>query len=454
MSNVHLLVRSRRFVTNRLLGQAQSVATASEDGVRATTSQQPTLNQNRAFMRLWAAESISQMGSHVTLLALPLTAAITLEASPAQMGFLTTAERLPFLIFGLLAGAWIDRRRRRRLLIGSDYARAAVLATVPIAALTGTLRFELLILVALLTGALTMIFDVAYISILPDIVPKEQLTAANSRLQTSLAIAQASGPGLGGAFISVIGAPLTLALDAVSFVVSGTVLHSAPITESSPEGPTGGSSRTLVADIRRGLATLGRNPLLRATAGASVTTSLFGWAFLTVYLLFMTRDLGLGAGTIGVILTLGGVGSIAGALAAGPVSRRLGVGRTMLVAQAANTVGSLAVPLAILIPRLAVPMLAVSEIVQWGALTLFGILQVSLRQAIVPGRLQGRVTATQRVLVTGGAALGGLLGGWLGTILGLGPTLAVCALGMGLSVVWISASPVPSLRTMPAAIDE
>lgn len=126
----------------------------------------------------------------------------------------------------------------------------------------------------------------------------------------------------------------------------------------------------------------------------------------------------------------------------------------MLLAQVANTLGSLAVPLAIVVPHLAVPMLAVSEIVQWGALTLFGVLQVSLRQAVVPGNIQGRVTATQRVLVTGGAALGGLLGGWLGTQIGLGPTLAVCALGMGLSVVWIAASPVPALQTIPSAVDD
>ena len=405
-------------------------------------------------MRLWAAESISQLGSHVTLLALPLTAAITLEASPAQMGFLTTAERLPFLLFGLLAGAWIDRQRRQPLLVGADYGRAAVLAVVPVAALLGMLRFELLILVALLAGTLTMIFDVAYVSILPDIVRKDQLTAANGRLQTSLAVAQASGPGLGGALVSLVGAPLTLALDAVSFLVAGGLLQSIQVSESSTQRAGGMNPRSILTDVRHGLGALARNRLLRATVGASVTTSLFGWAFLTVYLLFMTRDLSLGAATIGVILTLGGAGSVIGAVLAGPISVRVGTGRTMLYAQVANTLGSLAVPLAVVVPHLAVPMLALSEIVQWGAVTLFAVLQVSLRQAVVPGRTQGRVTATQRVLVTGGAAGGGLLGGWLGTMIGLGPTLAVCALGMGLSVVWIAASPVPALRTMPAAIDE
>lgn len=196
-------------------------------------------------MWLWAAETISQMGSHITLLALPLTAAITLEASPAQMGFLTAAERLPFLLFGLLAGAWIDRRRRRPLLIGADYARAVVLAIIPLAAYLGMLRFELLILVALLTGALTMIFDVAYVSILPNVVRTDQLTAANSKMQTSLAGAQASGPGLGGALVALIGPPLTLALDAVSFLVSGVLLHSAPITESSRTSASVQSSPTV-----------------------------------------------------------------------------------------------------------------------------------------------------------------------------------------------------------------
>lgn len=411
------------------------------------------LHRNSAFMRLWAAHSVSQLGSHVTVLALPLTAAITLQATPGQMGLLTAAERIPFLVLGLFAGAWIDRQRRRPLLIAADYGRAAVLSVVPIAAFSGFLRIELLIVVALVTGTLTMIFDVAYVAFLPHVVRRADLTGANSRFEASRAVAQASGPGLGGLLISIVGPPTTLLVDAVSFLLSGAVLQTVHSSEPVLVAGRRPGFRSIGSDIQLGLTTLVTQPLLRATAAAGVTTSLFGWAFLTVYLLFLTRDLALGPGTVGVILALGGLGSTAGALLAGPLARRGGVGRAMLWAQVANTAGSLAVPLAILVPHLAVPMLAISEVVQWGALTLFGVLQLSLRQAIVPGVLQGRVTATNRVLVTGGAALGGLLGGWLGSAIGLGPTLIVCALGMGLSVLWILASPVPGLARMDDAID-
>lgn len=411
-----------------------------------------TLHGNTDFLRLWAAHSISQLGSHVTLLALPLTAAITLEATPGHMGLLTAAERVPFLVLGLFAGVWIDRRRHRALLIASDYSRAAVLAVVPIAAMTGSLSIELLIVVALLMGTLTMIFDISYVAFLPSVVRRDDLTGANSRLEASYAVAQASGPGLGGLLIGAVGAPITLLFDALSFLLSGVLLQTVRSSEAAADVRQRADPGSIGSDIRAGITVLLSHPLLRATAAAAVTTSLFGWAFLSVYLLFLTRELALGPGTIGVILTLGGLGSAAGAVLAGPLARR-GVGRAMLWSQVVNTLGSLAVPLAIFVPHLALPMLAISEVVQWGALTLFGVLQLSLRQTIVPGTLRGRVTATHRVLVTGGAALGGLFGGWLGSSLGLGATLAVCALGMGFSVLWIAVSPVPMLSRMDDAID-
>jgi MFS family permease len=356
------------------------------------------------------------------------------------------------LVLGLFAGVWVDRQRRRPLLIASDYGRAAVLTVVPIAAITGFLSIELLIVVALLTGTLTMIFDISSVSFLPSVVRRDDLTGANSRLEASYAVAQASGPGLGGVLVGIVGAPITLLFDAVSFLLSGLLLQTVRSSEPAADMRRPREPRRIASDIRTGVTALARHPLLRATAAAGVTMSLFGWAFLSVYLLFLTRDLSLGPGTIGIILTLGGLGSAAGALLAGPLARR-GVGRVMLWSQVANTLGSLAVPLAIFAPHLALPMLAISEVVQWGALTLFGVLQLSLRQAIVPGALQGRVTASHRVLVTGGAALGGLLGGWLGSSIGLGPTLAVCALGMGFSVLWIAVSPVPKLARMDDAID-
>ena len=408
----------------------------------------PPLHRQRDFVSLWAAQSVSQLGSHISLLALPL-AAVTLDASPAQMGLLISAERLPFLLFGLLAGVWVDRRRRQGLLVWADYGRAVLLALVPLAALLGWLRIELLLGVAFLVGTLTLVFDVAYVAYLPAVVRREQLTGANGRLETSFAVAQASGPGIGGVLVGTLGAPLAIGLDALSFLLSGALLGRIRALEPHPAA----SGTTSVASIRRetaeGVREVWRDGRLRAIAACGMTTSVFGWGFLAIYVLFMSRELGFSAATIGLVLTMGGIGSALGASLAGPAIGRLGVGGTLIAAQVVNTLGSLTIPLAILIPGWAIPMLAASEIVQWGALTLFGVVQVSLRQAIVPARLQGRVTASMRTLTTGGAALGGLGGGWLGGLVGLGPALIILGLGMGLAVLWAAISPLRTLRAIP-----
>jgi len=397
------------------------------------------------------AQSISQFGTHVSLLALPLAAAVTLDASPAQMGLLTALERLPFLLFGLLAGVWVDRRRRQGLMVWADYGRAALLGLVPLAALAGWLRIELLFGVAFLVGVLTLVFDVAYVAYLPAIVRRDQLTAANSRLETSFAVAQTAGPGLGGALVGLVGAPLAIGLDALSFLVSGALVARIRTAEPSVAAGERPTPAAVGRETAEGVRALLGDARLRAITACSMTTSTFGWGFLAIYILFMTRELGFSAGTIGLVLTMGGVGSTLGAVIAGPATRRLGVGRTIILAQVVNTLGALAIPLAILVPGWALAMLAVSESVQWGALTLYGVVQVSLRQAIVPDRLRGRVTATLRFLVTGGAALGGLLGGWLGGRIGLGPALIVLGLGMGFSVLWVTLSPLRSLRDYPEA---
>jgi len=410
----------------------------------------PPLHRQRDFLALWAAQSVSQIGSHVSLLALPLAAAVTLDASPAQMGVLTSLERLPFLLFGLLAGVWVDRRRRQGLMVWSDYGRAALLALVPVAALLGWLRIELLMVVAFLVGTLTLVFDVAYVAYLPAIVRRDQLTGANGRLETSFSVAQAGGPGLGGVLVGAFGAPLAIGVDALSFLLSGALVGRIRTREPAIPPSTAPSVVAIRRETAEGIREVWQDGRLRAIAACGMTTSIFGWGFLAIYVLFMTRELGFSAATIGLVLTMGGIGSTLGALIAGPAIRRLGVGSTIIAAQTANTIGSLSIPLAILVPGWALPMLAVSEIVQWGALTLFGVVQVSLRQAIVPARLQGRVTASIRTLTTGGAALGGLGGGWLGGLVGLGPALIILGLGMGLAVVWAAVSPLRGMRHIPA----
>ncbi|MEJ7763036.1 MAG: MFS transporter, partial [Thermomicrobiales bacterium] len=256
---------------------------------------------------------------------------------------------------------------------------------------------------------------------------------------------------LGGVLVGAIGAPLAIGIDALSFVLSGTLLGRITTTEPAIPPSAGPSVAAIRRETAEGIREVWRDGRLRAIAACGMTTSVFGWGFLAIYVLFMTRELGFSPGTIGLVLTMGGIGSALGALLVGPATRRLGIGGTIIWAQLANTLGSLSIPLAILVPGWAVPMLALSEIVQWGALTLFAVVQISLRQAIVPARLQGRVTASMRTLTTGGAALGGLGGGYLGGLIGLGPALIILGLGMGLAVVWAAASPLRGLRDIPAA---
>ena len=401
------------------------------------------------FLKLWLGQSVSLVGSEVTALALPLAAVLTLQATPIQMGLLTAAERAPFLLIGLPAGVWVDRRRRRPILIAADLARAGLLLSIPLAALAGLLRIEQLYLVALLAGALTVFFDVAALSFLPTLVGREQLLDGNSKLMASRSVAQIAGPGLAGLLVGLVSAPVAIAVDACSFLLSALSVGAIRPPEPPPARPARRPS--VRTEIGEGLRVVLGDPLLRALAAGSATTALFGYLYLAVYVLYMTRELGLPPALVGLVLGVGGVGALLGTLLAGSLTRRFGLGATIIWAQALVGLGSLLVPLAGLAPALALPLLLVSELVSWFMLPIRDINQTSLRQAITPDRLQGRVNATVRFLVWGCIPIGGLLGGALGEAIGLGPTLVLGSLGMLASIVWALVSPVAGLRRQPSA---
>jgi MFS family permease len=398
------------------------------------------------FVRFWAAQSVSAVGSQITLVALPLLAALTLDASAGQMGVLAAASGAPFLLFGLLAGVWVDRLRRRPLLVAADLGRAAVLAAVPLAALLDALRIELLWAVAFLVGSLTVLFDVAYLAYLPTLVRRDQLLEGNAKLEASASVGQVAGPGLAGALVGLLTAPVAILLDALSYLASALFLGR--IRTPEPAAAPAAESHVW-REIGEGLGAVRRDRVLRALAACAATTNLFGFAFLAIYVLYMTRELGLGATGVGLVFALGGVGALAGAVLAGPITRRLGVGRTTIGAQALFGLFGLTVPLAVLFPGIALPMVAAAEFSQWLALLVFQVNAVSLRQARAPARLRGRVNATMRFLISGmqpvGSLLGGLLGGWLG----LAPTLVLAIVGMMLGVLWLLASPLPALHDLP-----
>ena len=404
--------------------------------------------RDREFLKYWLASAISDVGSQITALALPLIAALTLAATPWQMGILNAATSAPIILIGLFAGVWVDRLRRRPVLIVADIGRAILLLTVPIATMLGQLSIELLCAVALLGGALSVFFDIAHLAFLPVLVERRHLVDGNAKLEVTAAGAQVVGPGMGGALVGLLGAPFAVVLDALSFLVSGALIAWTRAHEPLPAAASGRGS--VWAEIREGLTVVWRQPLLRALIAAAATMNFFGRMFLAVYVLYMARDLGLGPVGIGLVLATGGVGSLAGALIAGPTTRRFGPGPMLIGSQLAFGLTGLLVPLAVLLPRVALVLVVASEFGQWMAVIVYYVNAVSVRQAITPDRLQGRVNATMRFFAGGAMPIGALTGGALGGVIGLPWTLVVAELGTLLGFVWLLLSPVRGLRHLPA----
>jgi MFS family permease len=405
------------------------------------------LSRDREFLKYWTASAISDVGSQVTALALPLIAALTLAATPWQMGALTAAGTAPILVVGLFAGVLVDRLRRRPVLIAADIGRAVLLLTIPVATMLGVLRIELLCVVAFLVGALSLLFDVAHLAFLPVLVGRDELVDGNAKLEVTAATAQVVGPGLGGTLIGLIGAPFVVVIDALSFLVSGWLIGRTRATEAERVAST--ARRGVWHEIKEGMRTVFSQPVLRALMACSATINLFGRMFLAVYVLYMTRELGLGPVGVGLVLATGGVGSLAGALVGAPATRRFGFGPVLIASALAFGLTGLLVPLAVLVPSIALPMVLASEFGQWMAILVYYVAAVSVRQAMTPDRLQGRVNATIRFVAGSSLPLGALAGGALGGVIGLPLTLVVAELGTLLGVVWIAASPVRKLRALP-----
>jgi len=408
----------------------------------------PSLWQHREFLKFWAGAAISDVGSQVTALAVPLIAALTLEATPWQMGLLSAAGGAPILLVGLFAGVWVDRVRRRPVMIATDLGRAALLLLIPLAAVAGVLRIEILYAVLLLTGALTVLFDVANMSMLPSLVASDRIVEANSKLQSTAAAAQVVGPSVGGVLVSLMTAPFALLADALSFLFSAAFIAGTRVPEAAPEAR--GSRAGVLTEITEGFRVVIHDRVLRALAGASATTILFGRMFMAVYVLYMTRVLGLGAMGVGLVFATGGVGSLAGSVVAERVARRFGPGPAMIGAQVAFGLAGMLVPLAVLVPSWALPMIVASEFASWMAILVYWVNAISVRQAIAPDRVLGRVNATMWVLAGGANPIGAVIGGALGGAIGVPLTLVVASFGMLLSFLWLLPSPVRGLSVMPA----
>ena len=404
------------------------------------------------FLKLWTGQTISVFGSNITLLALPLTAILVLDATPAQMGLLGAAGTLPHLLVGLFAGVWADRVRRRPIMIAADLGRALMLLTVPLAWVLGLLHIEQLYVVAFLAGILTTFFDVGYGSYLPSLVGREHLVEGNSKLHASQSVAEAAGPGLAGALVQLLSAPIVVIVDVVTFVASALALTL--IRKPEPEPAPRREGKNLWREIGEGLHIVLSTSLLRSLAVSGVIFVLFQYVLLAVYTLYLTRELGIEPALLGVIFGIGALGALSGAVIAGQTARRFGLGPTIIAAPLLGCVAALLIPLAGGLPSAAVPLLVMAQFLYAFGGPIFTINAVSLRQSISPDRLLGRVNASNRFMVFGVMPVGSLLGGFLGETIGLRPTLAVAALGMLLAFVWLVASPVRSLRELPARAAE
>ncbi|HEV8354193.1 MAG TPA: MFS transporter [bacterium] len=400
------------------------------------------------FLKLWSAQTISVFGSQFTNLAIPLIAALTLRATPAQMGVLTAVETAPFLLIGLLAGVWVDRLPGRPILVAGDIGRGIVLLTIPLAALAGRLTMAQLYAVGFLVGVLTVFFDVAYQAFLPSLVERTQLIEGNSKLEVSRSAAQVTGPGIAGVLIQALSAPVVIVLDAVSFFVSGFLIGMIRRREEPPARTGRGA---MLAEAREGLAVVFGNPLLRSIAGTTGTSNFFAAALFSILILYATRTLGLMAASIGLVFTIGSLGALVGALTGGRLGRALGVGPAIIGSIFVAGLGFVIVVAAT--PQTAVLLLAAGGVLGSFGGVVYNINQVSLRQAITPQRLQGRMNATMRFIVWGTMPLGGLAGGYLGEVLGLRPAIAVTAAGGLLAFLWVLFSPVRTLRAIPEPVE-
>jgi MFS family permease len=401
------------------------------------------------FRQLFIADTISQLGSQVTMLALPLIAVLVLHAPNFQIGLLAAAESAAFLLVGLPAGAWVDRMRRRNVLIAGDLGRALALGSVPAAYAAGVLTMVQLYIVALLTGVLTVFFDVAYQSYLPHLVGREHLVEGNAKLEAVRAVNSIGGPTVAGFVIQALTAPVAIAVDAASFLGSAVAVGLIRKREAKPQRQP---DAHLGREIMEGLRFVLGNRLLRAIAMCTGSFNLFSNITFAMVIVLLARDLRLSAGTIGLLFTVAAVGGLLGAFAATPIAKRLGQGPTIWISTAVTA------PFGLIIPLAHRGWLLWAAAVGWSISffggTVYNITQVSFRQGLTPERLLGRMNATMRFLVWGTMPIGSLIGGILGQTVGVRTALWVGAIGGSLAFLPTFLSPLRTMRELPSGVDE
>ncbi|GGR30641.1 MFS transporter [Streptomyces roseolus] len=408
------------------------------------TARVPALLRERTFRRYWTGQTVSLVGDQISLMALPLAAVLVLGADAAQMGWLKTLELLPALLLNLPFGAWADRRaNRRRIMIATDLGRAALLLTLPVAYTLDLLTLGQLYLVAFGVGALSVLFEVCNSTLFASLVPTERYVQANSLVNGSRSMAWLAGPGIGGVLVQVLTAPLALLADALTYLVSAGYLAKIRPAEPAPAPVTKGH-------FTEGMRWVLREPSMRALFAASGTVQFFNYMFHTLFVLYVTQDLGLGAGLLGLVLGTGAVGGLLGAMWSGAVVRRLGIGGSLVAGFLGFTLPLVLIPAADGPLPLVVGVLFAAEFLSCVGVMIVDVAAGSFQMALIPETMRARVMGAFRTLNHGFRPLGALAGGVLGTAVGLRPTLWIATVGGVFAVLWLLPSPLARMRELPS----
>jgi len=404
------------------------------------------LRESSVFRNYWGAHTVSLFGDQVSMLAVPLVAVLTLDASAAEMGYLGAVALLPNLLFALHAGAWADRwGRRRHTMIAADLGRAVLLASVPLAYVLGALTFAHLYVVAFLAGAFSVLFNVSDASLFQTIVARERFVEASSLLNGSRAFSFVAGPTVAGILVHAVTAPGALVVDAFSFLSSGALLGRIRPDEPRPDRERQG--------VTVGLRWIAASSIVRPTLLATATINFFNFVFWALFVLYATRTLGVAAGTLGLVLGAGAVGGLVGSVIATPVTRKIGVGPTLVVGCIVFPAPILLVPLARGSETVVLACLFLAELGSGLGVMLLDISAGSLFAAVIPPRLRSRVSGAYTFVNYGIRVLGSLAGGLLGAWLGLRTALWIGAAGAMFGVLFLLPSPVPRLRDLPEAAE-
>jgi MFS family permease len=410
-----------------------------------------TLWRHTDFMKLWVGQTISEVGSVVTRTAVPLVALLVLGAGPTEMALIVVSASLAVLLVGFFAGAWVDRLRRRPLMILADVLRAVLLLSIPIAYLADVLYMEQLYVVVFLVGCLGAFFDAAYPAYVPSLIGVDHVVDANSKLATSSSLAEIGGPGLAGGLVQLVGAPFAILVDAISYV--GSAISLLLIRTSEPARPTRTESVPIRREIVEGLSLIRRHTLLLPITLRSVIAHTAGSFYGVLYILFLVEDLGLQPLALGIVISAGGVGALVGSLFAGRAIRRFGIGPALIwSAVGASAIGILT-PLAGGPVAIAFLMVLLPQLIGDGLQTIEGVAELSLIQGVVPDKLLGRVNASLEVFSHGIAyPLGALLAAVVAGSIGIGGGIAIGWAGMAVSILLLVFSPLPRIRQASDAV--